>query len=208
MKWYPVCTVSGWVVWRSPGAVGTENQGSPLGGRKFWILFYLIKVLVIFTMIICLPSQMIPKIIDWFNTPKCWYTYRNTKKSTSPELLPNVPELLPRKSVDTLSDLYTSNNPLTDILNLVQDINIMHVQDISIFFKTHSEIFSRLHIWLVFIQDTGRKCYQNTCYFSRNMWHFEEPSWKCILATWSNVLKGYLERCLEDTMYWKFSVVQ
>ena len=129
VKWYPVCTVSGWVVWRSPGAVGTENQGSPLGVRKFWILFYLIKVLVIFTMIICLPSQMIPKIIDWFNTPKCWYTYRNTKKSTSPELLPNFPG--PSKSVDMFDTVMVMKNHTSQIMytwgKLIINKIILHV---------------------------------------------------------------------------------
>ena len=57
-----------------PGVIDTENQvyySLPrLGVRKFGIWFYLIKVLVIFNMIICLPSQMIAKIIDWFNTTR------------------------------------------------------------------------------------------------------------------------------------------
>ena len=35
----------------------------------------IIVVSSIFNMIICLPSQMIPKIIHWFNIPKYWYLY-------------------------------------------------------------------------------------------------------------------------------------
>ena len=39
-----------------------------------------------------------------------------TKKSTSPELLPNVPELLPRKSVDMFDTVMVMKNHTSQIM--------------------------------------------------------------------------------------------
>ena len=59
------------------------------------------------------------------------YTYRNTKKSTSPELLTNVPELLPRKSVDMFDTVMVMKNHTSQIMytwgKLIINKIILHV---------------------------------------------------------------------------------